>query len=79
MQSTEAMSQSLLYHAFGIPKTYGYVIDLSRIMTILDVAELTMLCWDTVKGIVKERLAKDYKHIRLKLYALHEAKHKLVG
>jgi len=43
------------------------------------VAELTILCWDTVKGIVKERLAKDYKHIRLKLYALHEAKHKLVG
>jgi transposase len=35
-------------------------------MTILDVAELTGLCWDTVKGIVKERLAKDYAHIRLK-------------
>jgi transposase len=42
------------------------VIDLSRMMTILDVAELTGLCWDTVKGIVKERLAKDYAHIRLK-------------
>ena len=30
-----------------------YVIDLSRMMTILDVAELTGLCWDTVKEIVK--------------------------
>jgi transposase len=35
-------------------------------MTILDVAELTGLCWDTVKNLVKERLAKDYAHIRLK-------------
>jgi len=35
-------------------------------MTILDVAELSGLCWDTVKGIVQERLAKDYAHIRLK-------------
>ena len=35
-------------------------------MTILDVAELSGLCWDTVKGIIKERLAKDYAHIRLK-------------
>jgi len=35
-------------------------------MTIVDVAELTGLYWDTVKGIVKERLAKDYAHIRLK-------------
>jgi transposase len=43
-----------------------YVIDLSRMMTILDVAELTGLCWDTVKNLVKERLAKDYAHIRLK-------------
>jgi transposase len=43
-----------------------YVIDLSRMMTILDVAELTGLCWDTVKNLVKERLAQDYAHIRLK-------------
>ena len=43
-----------------------YVIDLSRMMTILDVAQLTGLCWDTVKDVVKERLAKDYHHIRLK-------------
>lgn len=42
------------------------MIDLSRMMTILDVAELTGLCWDTVKGIIKKRLAKDYAHIRLK-------------
>ena len=35
-------------------------------MRILDVAELTGLCWDTVKNLVKERLAKDYAHIRLK-------------
>lgn len=35
-------------------------------MTILDVAELTGLCWDTVKGIIKKRLARDYAHIRLK-------------
>jgi transposase len=41
-------------------------MDLSRMMTILDVAELTGLCWDTVKDLVKERLAKDYAHIRLK-------------
>lgn len=42
-----------------------YVIDLSRMMTILEVAELTGLCWDTVKGIIKKRLAKDDAHIRL--------------
>lgn len=35
-------------------------------MTILDVAELTGLNWDTVKDLVKKRLAKDYAHIRLK-------------
>jgi transposase len=43
-----------------------YVIDLSRMMTILDVAELTGLSWDTVKDLVKKRLAKDYAHIRLR-------------
>lgn len=42
------------------------MIDLSRMMTILDVAELTGLSWDTVKDLVKKRLAKDYAHIRLK-------------
>jgi transposase len=35
-------------------------------MTILDVAELTGLSWDTVKDLVKKRLAKDYAHIRLR-------------
>jgi len=29
-------------------------------MTLSDVAELTLLSWDTVKGIVKRHLAKDY-------------------
>lgn len=29
-------------------------------MTLSDVAELTLLSWDTVKGIVKSHLAKDY-------------------
>jgi transposase len=43
-----------------------YVIDLSRLMPIPDVAALTGLCWDTVKGIVQEGLARDYGHIRLK-------------
>ena len=35
-------------------------------MTILDVAELTGLSWDTVKALVKKRLAKDDAHIRLR-------------
>lgn len=35
-------------------------------MTISDVAALTGLSWDTVKAIVKKRLAKDYARIRLK-------------
>jgi len=43
-----------------------YVIDLSRMMTITDVAELTGLSWDTVKEIVKEGLGAEYAHIRLK-------------
>jgi transposase len=29
-------------------------------MTLSDVAELTLLSWDTVKAIVKTHLAKDY-------------------
>ena len=29
-------------------------------MTMSDVAELTLLCWDTVKTITKAHLAKDY-------------------
>lgn len=33
---------------------------LSRVMTLSDVAELTLLSWDTVKAITKTHLAKDY-------------------
>jgi transposase len=33
---------------------------LSRLSTLSDVADLTLLSWDTVKGIVKTHLAKDY-------------------
>jgi len=36
------------------------VYGLSRVMTLSDVAELTLLSWDTVKTIVKAHLAKDY-------------------
>jgi transposase len=35
-------------------------------MTLSDVAELTLLSWDTVKGIVKERLARDYSRPKLR-------------
>ena len=35
-------------------------------MTLSDVAELTLLSWDTVKGIVKSALAKDYGKPALK-------------
>ena len=35
-------------------------------MTLTDVAEVTDLGWDTVKGIVKARLQKDYGHIPCK-------------
>ncbi len=44
-------------------KLTGFVNDLSRLMTIRDVAQLSGLSWDTVKDIVKERLKKDYGHI----------------
>jgi transposase len=37
-----------------------FVYGLSRLMTLSDVAELTLLSWDTVKAIVKTHLAKDY-------------------
>jgi transposase len=43
-----------------------YVYQLSRVMTLTDVAELTLLSWDTVKGIVKEQLARDYSRPRLR-------------
>lgn len=44
-------------------KLAAYVNVLSRVMTISDVAEVAGLSWDTVKGIVKQRLQKDYGHI----------------
>jgi transposase len=42
------------------------VEQLSRVMTLRDVAELTGLCWDAVKEIAKRRLRRDYGHIALK-------------
>ena len=42
------------------------VEQLSRRMTLLDVAEFTALNWDTVKDIVKRRLRRDYGRINLK-------------
>lgn len=47
-------------------KLAAYADTLSRVMTITDVAEVTGLSWDTVKGIVKKRLQKDYGTIPLK-------------
>lgn len=41
------------------------VEQLSRLMTLLDVAELTALNWDTVKDIVQRRLRRDYGRIDL--------------
>jgi transposase len=44
-------------------------------MTISDVAEVTGLSWDTVKGIVQQRLQKDYGHLtykHLKLLSIDE-------
>jgi transposase len=47
-------------------KLAAYADTLSRVMTITDVAEVTGLGWDTVKGIVKKRLQKDYGTIPCK-------------
>jgi transposase len=44
----------------------AFVDQLSRVMTLRDVAELTTLGWDTVKEIVKRRLRRDYGRIDLK-------------
>ncbi len=43
-----------------------YVVDLCRVTTMQSAAGLAGLSWDTVKGIIKSRLSKDYAHIRLK-------------
>jgi transposase len=37
-----------------------FVYGLSRVMTLSDVAEVTLLSWDTVKAITKTHLARDY-------------------
>jgi transposase len=42
------------------------VDQLSRLMTLQDVAELTALSWDTVKEIVKRRLRRDYGRVACK-------------
>jgi len=42
------------------------VDQLSRVMTLRDVAELMALDWDTVKEIAKRRLRRDYGRINLK-------------
>ncbi len=58
--------------AFAEPKKHytrsleRFVIDLCRVMTIGDVAELTSLGWDTVKEIHKRHLHRKYKSFNLK-------------
>jgi transposase len=47
-------------------KLEGLVDQLSRVMTLSDVAALTALAWDTVKEIVKRRLRRDYGRISLR-------------
>jgi transposase len=42
------------------------VYDLSRVMTLADVSDLTWLGWDTVKGIVQKHLQRDYGRPSLK-------------
>jgi hypothetical protein len=43
-----------------------FVIDLCRVMSIQDVAELTDLSWDTVKEIHKKHLRRKYRWLNLK-------------
>lgn len=43
-----------------------FVVDLCQVMTIQDAAELTGLCWDTVKEIHKRHLRRKYKSFKLK-------------
>lgn len=47
-------------------KLAQWVYDLSRVMTLSDVSDLSDLSWDTCKHIVKSSLRKDYGSIRLK-------------
>lgn len=59
-----------------------FVYGLSRVMTLSDVAELTLLSWDTAKTIAKTHLAKDYgkpalRDVRyLGIDEIHLGKHK---
>jgi transposase len=39
------------------------IVDLARFMTLSDIAGWLRLSWDTVKGVVKRRLEKDYRRI----------------
>ncbi|MBW2021155.1 MAG: ISL3 family transposase [Deltaproteobacteria bacterium] len=58
--------------AFAEPKKHytrsleRFVVDLCRVMSIQDVAELTALGWDTVKEIHKRHLRQKYKSFNLK-------------
>jgi len=58
--------------AFAEPKRHytrpleRFVVDLCRVMTIQDAAELTGLGWDTVKEIHKRHLRRKYKSFNIK-------------
>lgn len=43
-----------------------YVLQLSRLMTIQDVAEYLEISWDVIKGILKRNLKKKYGKVKLK-------------
>jgi transposase len=69
-KSCDAIRQANL--SFADPKKHytrsleRFVIDLCRVMTIVDVAEFTGLSWDTIKDIDKKYLRKEYKSVSLK-------------
>lgn len=67
-----------------------YALQLSRLMTIQDVARHLQVSWDTIKDIQKrdnkikimQRQAygfRDQEFFKLKILALHEAKYALLG
>jgi len=64
------MSTSLLYHAFGVrgyTKSFErYALDLSRHMTIQDVAEHLNISWDVIKDIQKRDLTRRFARPKLK-------------
>jgi transposase len=43
-----------------------YIVALSRLMTLSDIAGLLQLSWDTVKEVIKKRLSIDFAQIELK-------------